>query len=482
MSVSPSSPRLRDYQEEALAGVRAGLRRVEEDEPAPKVLLRSPTGSGKGVIIAHMMRTSAERGMRSWLLCHRKELIDQLSDHLWTLGVQHGVMAAGRTPTQDAVQIGSVQTVVRRLSRLAPPDLLVIDEAHHATASTYRKIIEHCRESYLVGTTATPRRTDGTGLGDIFDVIVHGPEVEELTRRGYLSPYRIIAPSQAIDTAGVHSRGGDYVTGELEAVVNQSAITGRAVEHYMEHVHPQTCLVYCVSRAHAHHVNDAYQAAGIDSAYVAGDTPAAERKALVAGFKKGKPQVIVSVDLFGEGLDAPGLRAVQLLRPTKSLILHLQQIGRALRVEEGKGHAIILDHVGNTWTHGLPDEEHDWTLEGTKKNATGDSAIGLRHCPKCFSIFRAVLRGCPLCGWVAVVEARILEETDEKLVEIDVAALRARRKKEEWGARDLESLVRLGLERGYQPSWAGIRHAIRTKTDRHRAIHMAVEMARGMEL
>jgi DNA repair protein RadD len=473
--MTETAPKLRDYQDKALADMRVELRQ------GLSVLLRSPTGSGKGVIIAHMMRVSAERGMTSWLLCHRKELITQLSDHLWSLGVQHGVIAAGRTPTHDPVQIGSVQTVVRRLGRMPPPRLLVIDEAHHATANTYRKIIEHCKDSFLVGPTATPQRTDGTGLGDIFDVIVHGPEVSELIDRGYLSQYRIIAPSQAIDTAGVHSRGGDYVTGELEAVVNQAAITGRAVEHYMEYVHPRTCLVYCVSRAHARHVAETYQKAGIAAVYVGGDTPPDERKLAIDGFRNGMPQVIVSVDLFGEGLDAPGLKAVQLLRPTKSLILHLQQIGRALRVEEGKGRAIILDHVGNTWVHGLPDEEREWTLEGKKKAGTGDSAIGLRHCPKCFSIFRAVLRGCPLCGWVAVVEARILEETDEKLVEIDVAALRAHRKKEERGAKDLESLVRLGLDRGYQPAWAGIRHALRTKTDRHRAIHMAVEMARGME-
>jgi len=361
-------------------------------------------------------------------------------------------------------------------------DGIVVHNCHHATATTYRKIIEHCRDSYLVGPTATPRRTDGTGLGDIFDVIVHGPEVTELTRLGYLSPYRIIAPAKPIDTAGVHSRGGDFATGELEVVIDQKAITGRAVEHYMEYVHPLTCLVYCVSRAHAHHVNDAYQAAGIDSAYVAGDTPAAERSALVAGFKMGKPQVIVSVSLFGEGLDAPGLRAVQLLRPTKSLILHLQQIGRALRVEEGKASAIVLDHVGNTWLHGLPDESREWSLEGrAQTNGKGEAAISLRHCPKCFAIFRAILGACPLCGWVAVPEGRILGETDEKLVEIDIAAHRAQRKLEEGRARDLEALVRLGLERGYSPAWAGIRYAARTKTDRQRAIHHAIELARRLD-
>ena len=456
-TVGPRPPKLRKYQENTLDDLRRALRRHRS------VLLQSPTGSGKSVMIAHMMRTSAERGMRSWLICHRRELIDQLSDHLWSVGVSHGIIAAGSRQTHDPIQVASVQTLVRRLDKLLPPDLLAIDEAHHATATTYRKIVEHCRGAWIVGLSATPQRTDGTGLGDIFDGMVHGPTVAELTKLGYLSPYRIIAPAKPIDMTGVRSRMGDYVTSELEAVVDQGELTGSAVEHYVKYVAPGTCLVYCVSRAHAHHVTDAYLEAGILAQYVAGDTTPEVRRLAIEGFKNGMPPVIVSVDLFGEGLDAPGLRAVQLLRPTKSLILHLQQVGRALRIEDGKDSAIILDHCGNSWLHGLPDDFREWSLEGRAKKDSELSAPSLRHCPECFSIYRAILGACPLCGWEPKVEPRILEETDEELVEIDQVEHRRLRKGEEGRARGLEALVALAVERKYRPGWAARKQSYRSK-------------------
>lgn len=470
---------LRDYQANAIDELRGALRTHR------RALLQSPTGSGKSVIIAHMMRESARRGLSSWLVCHRRELLDQLSDQLWDLDVQHGMIAGGKSGTKDAVQVASVQTLVRRLHKLPPPDLLAVDEAHHATAKTYRKIIDHCSRAWTIGLTATPQRTDGTGLGDIFDTLVRGPDVATLTRRGFLAPYRIIAPPHPMDTTGVHSKGGDYVKSELEVVVDQSTVTGNAVQHYKKYVHPRTCLVYCVTRAHARHVTEAYQRAGIFAVYVAGDTPAAERRVAIEGFRKGMPPVIVSVDLFGEGLDAPGLVAVQLLRPTRSLILHLQQIGRALRVEEGKDEAIILDHAGNTWLHGLPDDEREWTLEGReKKNGKPQlAAPSLRHCPNCFSIFKAQLGKCPACGYTPQVKERVPEETDEELVEIQKAQHRKMRRMEEGRARDLESLVRLAQSRGYKVSWAGIRYWLRNKKriSRADAIRKAYSVAEGLD-
>ena len=218
-------------------------------------------------------------------------------------------------------------------------------------------------------------------------------------------------------------------------------------------------------RAHARFVTETYLAAGIEAAYVAGDSPADERERLVAGFKIGRPKVVVSVDLFGEGLDAPGLRAVQLLRPTKSLILHLQQIGRALRIEEGKDSAIILDHVGNSWIHGLPDDDREWSLAGRDKKPSQDRAIGLRHCPDCFAIYRATLLRGPGCGHEHVPEERVLEESDDQLVEFESEQHKAMRqmekKREENDCRTLEELVWLGVAREYSSAWSGVRWSFR---------------------
>jgi superfamily II DNA or RNA helicase len=354
--------------------------------------------------------------------------------------------------------------------------MLAIDECHHAKARTYERIIEHVGpKAWVIGLTATPERNDGKGLGDIFQTIVEGPDVGTLINAGYLSPYRLICPPQALDVSEVHMLGGDYNKAELEVVMDQGTIIGDAVDHYREHVHPRTCLVYCVSRKHARHVEQVYQSAGINARYVAGDTPKDERNAAIRGFRRGTPPVIVSVDLFGEGLDVPGLSAVQLLRPTQSLGLHLQQVGLCLRVEEGKKYAVILDHVGNTWRHGLPDDQRDWSLEVTsaRKKKAEPAGPALSHCEQCFHVFRKGKPRCPICGFPVAVQTELPDEQDGKLKEIDPEEhrkLRKRkeltpeqrqRKRKEGMCTTLEDWVELAMERGHKPGWAGRRYMIR---------------------
>lgn len=458
---------LRPYQEHAIADVRASLRRHQN------VLLTAPTGSGKGFLAAWMVRESANRGLRSWLIAHRTELIDQLSAELWKLGVPHGVVQGGRTMTKDPVQVCSAMTLVRRLDKLPPPHACYVDEAHHAKAKTWEKIIDHCENSWVVGLTATPVRTSGEGLDDIFDDLVVGPTVAELIEQGHLADYRLFCPPTAMDREAlgrVRVRGGDYAVGELEAIVDQSAVVGDAVRHYKKHVvgntngRPPTVLIYCVSRTHARHVEAAYKAAGIKAAYCGGDTPKEERDQIISDLRRGRLHAVASVSLFVEGLDVPGLSAVQMLRPTQSLGLWLQACGRALRPEKGKEYAIILDHVGASHQHGLPCQDRDWTLEGRKKRRDDeDSGPSIRTCEECFAVFRAIEGACPLCGWKPERQERdaMPEEVEGELQEVDPKELRRRRRREEAQADGLEDLVELAIERDYKISWAGIRHAIR---------------------
>jgi len=459
-----TSLRLRSYQEKAIDDVKAALRYTR------RVVLTAPTGSGKTVLTAHMIRTARQRGVTSWFVVHRKELLEQTSKALWDLDVPHGSIMAGRTLTKEEVQVASVQTLVRRLDRVTAPDMIVIDEAHHATSPTYQKTLAHCPEAWTIGLTATPCRTDGTGLDSVFNALVRGPDLGDLIDQGWLSPYRIIAPSEPLDMTGVHTRAGDWAKNEIEDVVDQNKITGDAVDHYLKHVHPGSCLVYCVSRRHAHHVADAYQTRGLNAVYVAGDTPKVERDQAISGFRYGDPAIIVSVDLFGEGLDVPGLSAVQLLRPTQSLGLHLQQIGRALRIEEGKEEAIVLDHVGNSWRHGLPDDEREWTLQGKKrkKKDLEETVASLRHCPECFAIYPASKLACPLCGHKHTGASRKDPETvDGELKEIDPEEHRRRRQaaRQQGRAETLEDLVALAEERGNKVSWAGMVYASRKRNN-----------------
>ncbi len=218
-----AGPVLRDYQNELVRQTSVALRAWKH------LILQSPTGSGKTVLTAHMMRTAAQRDMSSWFIVHRKELLEQTSEELWQSDVSHGVISAGRTPTIQPVQVATIQTLVRRLDQYKPPSLVIIDEAHHTAAASYRKVMEHCAESYVVGLTATPIRTDGRGLDDLFNGIVHGPSVKWLTEQGHLAPYRIVAPPSKIDLSDVHMRGGDYARGELEDAVDKQGILGDAV-------------------------------------------------------------------------------------------------------------------------------------------------------------------------------------------------------------------------------------------------------------
>ncbi len=464
-----TAPVPRDYQHDLIRDTRLALRSFRS------VIMQAPTGSGKSVIIAYMIARALEKGNSTWLICHRKELLEQLSVTLFDAGVPHGVIMAGRSMTSELVQVASIQTLVRRLGQVRPPKMLAIDECHHATAATYRKVIDHCPDSWNLGLTATPVRGNGRGLGDVYQAIVPGPSVADLIARGYLSKFRIIAPAHAVDVSGVHTRGGDYVRDELAAVVDRTGTIGDAVAHYRTHVAPGTCLVYCVSRRHARHVTDAYRGAGIDARYVAADIPKDEREAIVAGFRQGSPKVMVSVDLFGEGLDCPGLNAVQLLRPTQSLVLHLQQIGRGLRVEAGKESCVILDHVGNTWRHGLPDDDREWTLDPVRKRkskAEEEEAMpALRHCAECFAIFRASLQECPDCGATYKINGKVPDAEDGELHEIDPERHRIMRKREEGMADGLEGLTALAVKRGYKLGWAARRHHYRSGVAMNKALN-----------
>lgn len=449
---------LRPYQTELVAAVRDALSKRNR-----RVLLQAPTGSGKTVLTAHMIAEAASRGLSTWFCVHRRELLDQSSDTLTRFGVRHGRIAAGHSyhPERNRVHVASIQTLARRLGNLRPPNLLIIDEAHHATAATYRAVLDHAPTSWIIGLSATPERMDGRGLDDLFGHLVPGPSVRALIDAGFLAPYRIIAPPAPLDLVGVHTRGGDWQRGELEEAVQRRVILGDAVEHYRKHVHPRTCLVYCVSRSHARAVENAYLLAGIHARYCAGDTPDAERVATIEGFRSGVPRVLVSVDLFGEGLDVPGLQAVQLLRPTQSLALHLQQVGRALRPDGTGEPKVILDHVGNTWLHGLPDDERRWSLAGRPRRSTERDGPALRHCTACHAIYEGNV--CPLCGAAPANDGRKAIETVEgSLEELDLEAIRANRKREEAKADTLESLIELGRARGYKPGWAVYRWHART--------------------
>ena len=441
---------LRPYQLAGIAAIREAFGPLRKRAP----LYVLSTGGGKTVLFTHIAHGAAGKGNRVYILSHRQELIDQISAALDLTGTPHGFIAAGY-PTLDApVQIASVQTLVRRLDHTTQPDLIVIDEAHHARAETFERIIREWPRAKLLGVTATPIRLSGEGLGTIFDHLITGPSMRELIEGGYLAPYRLFSPP-TVDASGLHRRAGEFVTAEAEALVDKPAITGSALEHYRQHGDGLPALVFCVSIQHAKSVADQFREAGYAAFSIDGSMERTVRRGVVDDFRAGRIKVVTSCELANEGVDIPGAHVGIFLRPTQSLGLYLQQIGRILRPCEGKTHALLLDHVGNCYRHGLPDEPRQWTLAGDDAEAKRKPGAGVRICASCFCALPAQARTCSECGYEFPAKPREIEQREGELAEVTPEMLAKRAERREQGrAQSLEALREIARRKGYREGWA----------------------------
>lgn len=449
---------LRPYQTDDLERVRARLR-----AGVRRILLQLPTGAGKTIIAGTMLKGAAERNLRSWFAVHRKELLDQTSEKLRLLGVDHGFIAAGYPTNSFApVQLCAIDTLGRRLEECDAPDLIVPDEAHHMVAATWARCLGGHERAKVVGLTATPERLDGRGLKDHFDELIVGPSVKRLIADGYLSSYRYYAPGEP-DLAGVKVLGGDFNRGDLASVMKDAALIGDVVKTYQANAAGMQGIVFAVDRQHSAEVAEAFNAAGIIAAHVDGTMSPTERRSKVDAFRAGDIQILSNCELFGEGFDVPNVSYVGLARPTQSLALHLQQCGRALRVLPGKTHAVICDHAGNALRLAtLPDDERQWTLEGRKKgtrSANGPSdALSIRQCLDCYMVSPSTADHCPGCGVVFPARPRPACQADGELFELSRLDLKRReqeeRKAEERRCQSLADWIMLANKRGYQRGWA----------------------------
>jgi len=389
---------LRDYQDIGVDAIRQAFA-----YGAKAVLYVLSTGGGKTPVFAYIAQRAAALGTRTCICVHRRELLHQASASLTELGVPHGIIAPGRPVTPQTIQVASIQTLVRR--HLDPVDLLVFDEGHHAVAGTWSKVLERHPGARVLGVTATPCRLSGRGLAHVYDTLIQGPHISDLIRRGFLVPAQVWAPS-TVDLKGIRSRGGDFEREKLAELLDRSEITGNAVDHYSRLVNGRPAIAFCASVAHAEHVADQFRGAGYRAESVDGSLPQGTRDDRIAALGEGRLQVLTSSDLISEGVDIPIVAAGILLRPTKSTGLYLQQVGRCLRPAPGKDRAIILDHVGNCFRHGLPDEDRPWSLEhGAPKRTPEESEVKVRQCPACYLV-HAWARSCPECGLIYPVEAR----------------------------------------------------------------------------
>ena len=440
---------LREYQldmvQRARGLIRAGRRRI---------LFQAPTGSGKTVQATSIFESSSKRGNRCCFVVHRRELVRQASIAFDMADIHHGIISAqypNRRDDKAPVQIASIQTLARRLDTIEPFDLMGWDECHHMAAKSWAKVYDRYSGAVHLGFSATPQRLDGAGLDPFFDDLLPGPSVSQLIDEGWLSPYRLFAPGGGLDTSGLHTRMGDYITGELEQLVDKPTITGDAVEHYQLHADGERAVVFCCSIKHSQHVCAAFNEAGIPAEHIDGNMPSEDRDAALQRFARGDTLVLTNVDIVGEGFDLPSLTAVLMLRPTKSLGRYLQACGRALRPAPGKTEAIILDHAGNCMQQGFgfPCDDREWLLEGSKGKNQKDTGSPVRVCPKCFAALPAAARSCPYCAHKFKPVPRQIRQVHGTLEELDKTKMRQRAADAQRKARTYEDLVALGRRRGY---------------------------------
>jgi superfamily II DNA or RNA helicase len=345
---------------------------------------------------------------------------------------------------------------------LPAADLVLVDEAHHATAKSWRRILDCFPVAALVGLTATPVRRSGTGLGDVFQALVEAPQVAELIADGYLVGTRVFGPAVGPDLRGVHTRGGDYVESEVAARVDQPLLVGDVVTHWLWHAAGRRTIVYAASVAHSLHLAAAFRAAGIVAEHLDGTTPAEERDRILQRMADGVVDVVCNCAVLAEGFDCPAVGCIVIARPTRAFGLYKQMIGRGLRPAEGKLHCIVLDHAGATEMHGFAEEPVVWSLDTRQRaqsaaKATAQGGTGQRElvaCPEC-GAFHWRGRACAACGWRPRPKSEPVDVVDEDLVELKRNGRRIRNDLDQRGFH--RELIALAAERGYRPGWAAFK-------------------------
>lgn len=393
---------LRPFQSRTIDEVRGEISRGRKS-----IVIVAPTGAGKTVMAADIIQGAERKGTRTLFLAHRKELIDQCHSKLQAFGVGAGVIMGADARRDDFLksQIASVQTLRNRMDRLPSAGLVVVDECHHATAQTYVDLIAAYRAqgAIILGLTATPWPSARRGLSDIYESMVLSATPAELMEAGYLVRYDAFA-YDAPDLHEVRSQLGDFNQKQLGLACNTEVLVGNVVAEYVKHAMGRRAILFPVNVEHSQRLVAEFRVAGVAAEHLDCFTKKTERERILRGLASGAVTVVSSVGVLTEGFDCPAAEVCILARPTQSLTLHMQMIGRVLRPCEGKLRALIHDHAGNLLRHGFVDDERSYALGPTPQRVRD-----LHTCPFCDVVY-GVLKPdgtCPNCG-------QLIHETDEQ--------------------------------------------------------------------
>jgi superfamily II DNA or RNA helicase len=462
--------KLRPYQETAVEDLRVVGRTGRRH-----LILHMPTGGGKTVVAAEVIRSALQNKDKKVLfVAPRRELVYQCVDKLEAMGVEAGIIMAKEMPDiSKSVQVATLPTLHARAVRgnkiaLPKADLVVWDECHLSIAPTYMHILDVYKASgaFQLGLTATPARGDGRGLGERWDEIVTGSTVAELVKGGSLVPQRYFAPTKP-DLAGVKISMGDYQENQLQDAMDKPKLVGDVVSNWIRLGEDRQTVVFASGVRHSIHLRDRFREEGISAEHLDGKTPLDERADILRRVNAGEIKVLCNCFVLTFGWDCPPVSCAVVARPSKSLVLYLQMCGRVLRPYPGTEDALIIDHAGIVAEHGFIDEDFPWSLDGKERLKDRIAANPKREnkaitCPSCSFIFRPAAE-CPRCGWKpAEKRGDAVDFLDGDLFEIDK---KKRQKKTQFTKEEKQSwlsqLIGHAITRGYKPGWAS--HKYREK-------------------
>lgn len=488
--------KLHEFQTELVDRLRTALRTNR------RVCLQLPTGGGKTVIATDMVHRATEKGRRVLFLVHRQELVDQAARTMRAVGIvptrlvaNSRIAVGGGTP----VQVAMVQTLARRVADLQKrgmrptgiPDIVIYDECHHLAAPTWIKLSSAFREwnpnVAEIGLTATPRRPDGKGLAANFDELILGPTISELIESERLSPFRVISTKSSLSEIRktLKQRQNDFDSASQSNAIRGklAVIAGESIELYKKYLNGHKTIFFGADIDHSKETSRQFRMAGIKAAHIDGTTDIMIRRTIITDFRKGNLQVLCNHSIVNEGFDVPEADGVILARHTKSEIFYLQSIGRVLRYVPDKI-ATIIDQAANWQELGFPDDDRNWSLEGTEKKRKGQKPTkknNFRICRSCYALYPIAARICVSCNEALVAAAEVHNLNDEleevrrqtpkrkvgDLPEYKNGGLRkpllmSKLARIYERAGDDEAQVRAGLEElgrelGYQPKWAEIK-------------------------
>ena len=361
--------KLFDYQEDMKERIEKALRLHRS------VMAQMPTGTGKTYLLTAVIDSFVSNNPmeKVWIVAHRRELVSQIDE---TVRKFHSYSASNSSFLLSSVKAMSIQWLMIHYDEIEEePGMIVIDEAHHALAKTYKEMWERFPKAKFLGLTATPCRLNGKGFTDLFDVLVQSWDVPEFISKGRLATYDFVSiksdgvTQQLIDSLQKRGADGDYQNKEMDMLLNKKPSIDRLYRSLEEFGKDRKGIVYAINISHAQKITKLYQEHGVKAIAIDSKTPAMERQQDIEAFKKGDIQVLVNVDIFSEGFDCPDVEFVQLARPTLSLAKYLQMVGRGLRVTKGKKNCVIIDNVGLYRVFGLPSQVWNWNamFEGKLK-------------------------------------------------------------------------------------------------------------------